>query len=249
MDRIYSQLVDGLKKFSQRTHLSKAVIGLSGGVDSSLTFRIAVDAFHSRNVIALVMPELGVTAQENIFHAQKLAEYFDVKYYKIPINPYMVDFNHLPWKGSDLAHGNTKARIRMAMLYHYANSFKSLVLGTSNKSEILLGYGTKFGDLAADVEVIGELYKTDVWRLADHVGIPPEIVNKVPTAELHPGQTDEKELGASYKELDSILKNIGLGFDAMVSKGMNPTLVRKVMTQVKKNEHKRNMPPVLQIRK
>lgn len=249
MDRIYQQLVSGLKEYCKKNHFTKAVIGLSGGIDSSLTLKIAVDALRSSNVIGLIMPEVGLSSPENVMHAQKLAEFFEVTYYKVPINPHLASFTHVPWKSSDLAFANTKARMRMSLLYNYANTFRAIVLGTSNRSEILLGYGTKYGDLAADIEVIGDLYKTDVWQLSEHLGLPPEIINKAPTAELFHGQTDEQELGAPYKDLDNILKSLGLGFDTMVSKGMNPTLVRKVITTVKKNEHKRSMPPVLNVRR
>jgi len=249
MDRIHQQIVLGIQEYCKKNHFTKAVIGLSGGVDSSLTLKLAVDAMQSHNVIGILMPELGLSSTENTLHAQKLAEFFDVKHYRVPINPYLVDYTHLPWASSDLAYANTKARVRMSLLYNYANSFRAIVLGTSNKSEILLGYGTKYGDLAADLEVLGDLYKTDVWRLADYLGLPPEIVNKAPTAELFSGQTDEKELGGSYQDLDNILRSMGMGFEKIVSKGMNPTLVRKTLTTVKKNEHKRSMAPIIQIRR
>lgn len=247
MENIYNQLIQGLKEFSKVTHLKRAVIGLSGGVDSSLVLKLAVDALGARNVVGIIMPELKISAAENMQHAKKLAEFFGIQHFKVPINPLLVDYTHLPWKSSDMAFANTKARVRMTMLYNFANSHGAMVLGTSNRSEVLLGYGTKHGDFAADVEVIADLFKTEVWQLADFVGLPPEIIEKPPTAELFAGQTDEKELGASYRELDPILKNYTMGVDKMVSKGMNPSLVRKVLAMIKKNEHKQQMPPTIAV--
>ena len=133
----------------------------------------------------------------------------------------------------------------MTLLYSLANTEKALVLGTSNLSELLLGYGTKHGDLAADIEVIGELYKTEVFKLADHVGLPPEIVNKTPSAELVAGQSDEEELGAPYPDLDSVLMKRELGRDGCIARGMPLALVQLVFRRMEENEHKTKMPPVI----
>jgi len=134
------------------------------------------------------------------------------------------------------------------LLYHYANTANALVLGTSNKSEILLGYGTKYGDLAADLEVIGELYKDEVYALANYLELPKEIIEKAPTAELFAGQTDESELGAAYSELDPILKQISLGQNALIAKGINPALLHNIFNRIEKNKHKSAAPPVIKIK-
>jgi NAD+ synthase len=249
VEQIYNQIQNGIQDYFKKHNFQRAVLGLSGGVDSALCLKLCVDALGARNVFALLMPELGVTNSENTMHAQRLAEFFEVTYYKVPINPFLVDFTHVPWKSNDMAYANTKARIRMTMLYNFANTYNALVIGTSNKSELLLGYGTKFGDLAADLEIIGDLYKTEVWHLADFLGLPPEIISKAPSAELKKGQTDEEDLGAEYKDLDNVLRNLGLGFENIVSKGLSPTLVRRVMALVKKNEHKLSTPPIIMLRK
>ena len=142
---------------------------------------------------------------------------------------------------------NNKARIRSVLLYSFANTNSALVLGTSNKSEILLGYGTKYGDLAADIEVIGDLFKTEVIQLADHIGLPPEIVNKAPSAELSPGQSDEQEIGASYEELDKVLSKLEMGSQGCIDHGLSAPLVQLVFRRVKENKHKREMPSVIKV--
>lgn len=249
VEKVYEKLIQGLKKYCQTHGFNKAVVGLSGGIDSSLTFKLAVDALGSNNVTALILPELGVTSDDNIRHAKALADFFKVKYYYQPINTLIVDSNIAPWKPNPLARMNTKARLRAVLLYSFANTKNALVLGTSNKSETLLGYGTKYGDLAADLEVIGELYKTEVYALAEYLHLPQEILEKTPTAELEPGQTDEKELGASYAVLDQILQRLeeGKKRTAIVKEGFPLALVEKVMKRMEANQHKREMPPVLAV--
>jgi NAD+ synthase len=249
MEKIYDQLIQGLQQYFKTSGLHRTVIGVSGGVDSSLTLKLAVDAVGNERVTAISMPELGVSVQENIDHARKLAEALQVTFFYQPLNPFLVDFGHLPWKENTLASQNTRARFRTVLLYHYANTENALVLGTSNKSEILLGYGTKYGDLAADLEVIGDLFKDEVWALADFVGLPPEIIQKKPTAELYPGQSDEKDLGASYNEIDPILKRIHLGESALIDRGISATLVHAILRRVEKNQHKSMSPPVLQVQR
>ena len=247
-EKTYKKLVKGLQDYAKNAGFRKAVVGLSGGIDSAVTFKIAVEALGSKNVIAIIMPELGVTAEDNIQHAKKLAAFFNVKTFYQPINTIAVDFSIAPWKPNALAKMNTKARIRAVLLYSYANTEKALVLGTSNKSETLLGYGTKYGDLAADIEVIGHLYKTQVYALAEYLNIPEEIIQKAPTAELEFGQTDEDELGANYQVLDAILLMIeeGKRRSSIVKAGFPLALVENVMKRMDGNAHKNTMPPIIQ---
>lgn len=247
IETIYHNLVTNLRCFFQERGFRKAVIGLSGGVDSSLTLKIAADGLRAENITAVIMPELGLTADENMQHAKKLAEFFGMKYYYQPINAFITDFNTLPWKQNPVAQINTKARVRTIILYNFANAENALVLGTSNKSEIMLGYGTKYGDLAADVEVIGVLFKTQVYELARYIGIPDQIIKKIPTAELAQGQTDEQELGASYGDLDRILEQTDLGMDKIIEKGYPKVLVKKVFQRVALNRHKTENTPVISL--
>lgn len=243
------KLIKGLRTFCQNRGFHKGVVGLSGGIDSATTLKIAVEALGANHITALILPELGLTSDANIQHAKKLAEFFGVKTFYQPINALAVDFNVAAWKPNKLAQMNTKARIRAVLLYSYANTHNALVLGTSNKSETLLGYGTKYGDLAADVEVLGAFYKTEVYQLAEHLHLPKEIIEKAPTAELEAGQTDEGELGANYKVLDAILHLLeeGKKIDSIVKTGFPRTLVERIMKLIEKNQHKSEMPPVLQI--
>lgn len=249
MEKTHKKLVKGLRDYFQKYGLRKAVVGLSGGIDSALTFKIAVDALGSSNVFALILPELGVTRDENIQHAKMLADFFKVKSYYQPINALAVDFNIAPWKPSRVAQMNTKARIRAGLLYSFANTHNALVLGTSNKSELMLGYGTKYGDLAADIEVLANLYKTEVYRLAEYLNLPEEIIQKAPTAELEPNQTDENDLGANYRVLDAVLQMLeeGKRTPSIVKAGYPSSLVDKIQKLIKMNDHKLKMPPSLPI--
>lgn len=249
MESIYEQLIKGIQKYFKKSGLHRVVVGVSGGVDSSLTLKLAVDALGSEKVTAISMPENGISAPINMQHAKKLCEALEVEFFLQSINAFLISFSQTPWGTNQIASQNTKARVRAVLLYHYANTHNALVLGTSNKSEILLGYGTKYGDLAADLEVIGELYKEEVYALADFVGLPREIIEKKPTAELYTGQTDEAELGASYSELDPILKRLDMGIDALIDRGISAATVHSVLNRVEKNKHKTSAPPIIKIKR
>ena len=247
MEKIYQHIIKELTTYFEKSNVSRVVVGVSGGIDSSLTLKLAVDALGPEKVTAISMPEIGVSSAENIKHAKMLSKALQVEFFSQPINSFLSSFKQIAWKGNQTATINVKARIRAVLLYHYANSHQALVLGTSNKSEILLGYGTKYGDLAADVEVIGDLYKEDVYALADYLELPQEILEKPPTAELYPNQTDEQELGASYSELDPILKRLDTGLDELISRGLSATLVHNVLKRVEQNKHKSHMPVIIKI--
>lgn len=247
MQHIYKKTIEGMRAYFKANKFRRAVVGVSGGVDSALTIKLAVDALGGENVIALLMPELGLTKQENIDHSKLLCEFLGVKYHYQPINNYLNDFGFLPWKPSKLAQMNVKARVRMILLYNCANTENALVLGTSNKSETLLGYGTKFGDMAADIEVIGELFKTEVVQLAEHVGLPPEITQKKPSAELTAGQTDEEEMGATYQDMDKVLSKLELGAQGCIDHGLPASLVNLVFKRLEESRHKREPIPTISI--
>ena len=182
------------------------------------------------------MPVRGLSSDENIKDAVNLCRLIGISYSIIYINEFVKDFEKLEWQ-SKIAKMNTASRIRAVILYHYANTHNSLVIGTSNKTEIMLGYFTKYGDGAVDIEVIGSLFKTDELELARYLKIPENIIKKTPTAELYHGQTDEDELGASYREIDVILSKI-----ERKQKLPNSALVKKILKRIKDNEHKRNVP-------
>lgn len=244
MHNIYTKIVAGIQKYFKEANAEKAVIGVSGGVDSALCLKLTVDALGAQNVTALLMPEKGISSDEHFVHAKTLCQFLEVVHFSVPINKYLTDFLSLPWKPNDLAQINIKARIRMVILYSFANTRSTLVIGTSNKTELALGYGTKYGDMAGDIEVIGDLFKDEVYKLAEHVGLPDEFIQKAPSAELFSGQTDEEELGMSYKEIDIVLRKMeeGLTKDELIGKGLNPNVVHKIFRLHEINKHKLRPP-------
>jgi len=237
MKKTYNKIIKGIKVYFKKNNYRKAVIGLSGGIDSSVAAYLTAKAIGNHNLFGILMPEIGVTQKSSIDHAIKLANIIKIKYTIQPIKEFLRAFNKLRWQQNKNAIMNTKARIRANILYNYANTNNALVIGTSNKSEILLGYFTKYGDGAVDVEVIGSLYKIQVYELAKFLKIPKEIIERQPTAELYHGHTDEEELGASYTEIDKILK----------TKKFNSKLGKTIKKRMDENEHKRTPTPIIKI--
>jgi NAD+ synthase len=250
MHNIYTKILAGIQRYFRDAGIDKAVIGVSGGIDSALCLKLIADAIGPDNVTAVLMPEKGISNEENFHHAKELCSFLKVERYILPINKYLTDFLALPWTPNDLAQINIKARIRMSVLYSFANTKNALVIGTSNKTELAIGYGTKYGDLAGDIELIGDLFKGEVYELAEHVGLPDEFIHKVPSAELYTDQTDEDELGMTYKEIDQILRKMeeGLSKDELINKGLSPNNVHKVYRLHEVNQHKLK-PPHLVIAK
>jgi NAD+ synthase len=250
MHNIYTKIIAGIQKYFKLAGIEKAVIGVSGGIDSALCLKLVVDAIGADKVTALIMPEKGISSEENIHHAKALCEFLKVDFEVVFINKLLTDFLTLPWQPNELAQINTKARVRMLLLYNFANTKNALVIGTSNKTELALGYGTKYGDLGADIEIIGDLLKEEVYKLGEHVGLPDEFLTKTPSAELYPGQTDESEIGLSYKEMDSILKHLekGLSKEDVISKGINPNSVLKIFRLMELNRHKLVPPYIIPVK-
>lgn len=240
MHLVHKNIVKNLKSFFEKNGFKRGVVGLSGGIDSAVTFSLAIKALGKDNITALILPEKGLTKQENIDQARNLAQKEGVRYEVIDITSFLVDYKNIPWTQNRIAKMNLKARIRMCILYNFANTHNALVLGTSNKSEIMIGYGTKYGDLAADVEVIGSLYKNEVYALAKELEIPHYFLDNPPSAELEHTQTDEEELGITYEKLDEILKEIEEGKEDK----LNP-IVQMVLEKIRFNKHKTEMPFII----
>lgn len=232
------------------------VIGLSGGIDSTTTAFLAVEALGADHVHGLVLPS-EVNREENMSDAERVAETLGIEYDVIEIEP-LVDalLDAVPWSDGDVdietdplktAVGNLRVRFRALILYFAANREDALVLGTGNRSEALVGYFTKYGDGAVDCHPIANLYKAQVRQLATHLGVAEDLATKTASAEMWSGQTDEVELGVDYDTLDSIL---ALHVDGPLSKtatartiDVDPDVVEHVRTLYEQSAHKRRAPP------
>lgn len=222
------------------------VIGLSGGIDSTLAAFLACEAVGKDNVFGIVMPST-TTPTEDKLHGTAIAQLLGINYKEIAIDSILNEFLSVTQLEEDkLSIGNLKARIRMSIIYFYANSKNYLVSGTGNKSEILIGYFTKHGDGACDIEPIGDLYKTDVYQLAKYLEIPQEIIDKPPRAGLWNNQTDEDEIGMTYELLDKILyRNLEKDIDAnSIADELDIEVndVNDIINRVYRNKHKSTVP-------
>jgi len=218
------------------------VLGISGGVDSAVVAYLAVLALGKNKVFGLIAPKSLKTGNEDVRLAKLVVDKLKIKYQIVELKNIVNSIK----KNSGLfvdkkSFGNLQSRLRMCLLYGKANEIDGLVLGTGNKSEIMIGYFTKYGDGGTDILPIGDLYKTQVWELAKHLKVPEEIINRPPTAGLWPGQTDENELGISYEKLDKILI-------AIEKKKKLNEFDKKDMIKIKKyisnTEHKRILPKI-----
>lgn len=235
-----------IKEELAKFHYKKGILGLSGGLDSTVCAYLAVEALGSRNVIALIMPYKD-TFNRDVKDAADVASRLKLKSRIIDIAP-MVDayFAKNPTDNRIMI-GNKMARERMSILYDFSEREAALVLGTSNKTELLIGYGTLHGDMACAIAPLGDLYKTQVRQLARHLKIPDKILRKKPTAGLWAGQTDEEEIGLSYATIDKILYrlvDLRESKREVISGGFNSEDVEKVIGWIKTSEFKRHLPPI-----
>jgi len=232
-----------------RTGFSRAVIGLSGGIDSALSCFLAAEAMGPENVLAVRMP-YRTSSSDSLEDAQKVIEITGVQSLTVPITP-MVDplFEQFP-DMDNMRKGNIMARMRMIVLYDQSSAFNGLVVGTGNKTEILLGYTTLFGDSANALNPIGDLYKTQVRQLSRAMGVPDSIINKAPSADLWSGQTDEGELGFTYAEVDQLLYLLideRYTPQECIEAGFAEPFVRTVVERVRRNHFKRILPPIAKL--
>ncbi len=261
-------ILDFIRTNIEQASLDGVVLGLSGGIDSALTAYLAVEALGHKNVLGIHLPERNITPARDVLDATDVAGRLNIDFKTIDISGIMSSFmcsisqnENCSGSGScsgiptpvltstptPLTNGNLKARIRMSILYYYANMSNRMVIGTGNKTEIMLGYYTKYGDGGVDIEPIGDLYKTDVMELSRMVGVPEGIITKSPSAGLWVGQTDEEELGISYVVLDKLL--------VMLQSDKTPEYIQEILSisdeqmdsitkRINANIHKSQAPPI-----
>jgi NAD+ synthase len=232
-----------------RVGFQRALLGLSGGLDSAVTCYLAAEALGSQNVLALRMPYKDSIA-ESFDHAQLVIDALNVQSLNVPITE-IVDpiFAHFP-EMNRVRRGNVMARARMIILYDQSEAFNGLVVGTGNKTEMLLGYSTLYGDSACALSPLGDLYKTQVRQLARALGVPEEIQAKPPSADLWLGQTDEGELGFTYAQVDQLLYLLvdqRYSPEECVSAGFAEAFVKLVVERVRNSHFKRVMPPIAKL--
>ena len=238
-----------IKDELSKSGFKKGILGLSGGLDSTVCAYLAVKALGPKNVIGLIMP-YGESFGGEMEDAQDVARRLKIRSKTIDIAP-MVDayFKTQPTKNLVLR-GNKMARERMSILYDHSAREKALILGTSNKTELLIGYGTIHGDMACAINPMGDLFKTQVRQLAAYLGVPKSIRSKPPTAGLWAGQTDENEIGMTYAEIDEILFHLVDGRESLediVARGLKKSRVLKIIAKIKGSEFKRQTPPIAKI--
>lgn len=232
-----------------RVGYSRAVINLSGGLDSALSCVLAAEALGPENVLALRLP-YRTSSPDSLEHAQLLIDQLGIQSETIDITEMVDPFINRDPNISNVRKGNLMARMRMIAMYDKTEVFKGLPIGTSNKTEILLGYSTLWGDMASAINPIGDLYKTQAWQLSRALGVPAPIIDKPPSADLWAGQTDENELGFTYNQFDQLLYLLvdqRYSPQECIEEGFDEKFVTTVTTRVRRNQFKRMMPPIAKL--
>lgn len=242
-------LVGFIKDEVRKAGFNRVVVGLSGGVDSSLSAYLAAEALGPDNVWGILMP-YKTSSPESREHAELVVEALKINSLLADITP-QIDayFQRFP-EADHVRRGNKMARERMTILFDHSAALHALVLGTSNKTELMLGYGTLYGDMASAINPIGDLFKTQVRQLARYMGVPEVIVQKKPSADLWVGQTDEEELGFTYEEVDRVLYlMIDKRYEVadVVAAGFDERFVRAVYAKVQASQFKRRLPLIAKV--
>ncbi len=254
LKKIVEKIIDFIRTHVQKANAKGAILGLSGGIDSSVTAFLSAQALGNENVLGLLLPEKGITKEDDVEDALLIAKKLGMEHEIVEISGIIDCFSSVIPNydhNARVCNGNLKARTRMCILYYYANLLNRLVIGTSNRTEILLGYGTKYGDAGVDILPLGELYKTQVRELATYLKVPEQIIQKTPSAGLWKGQTDEEEFGISYELVDDILtKRIDEGkryVDIRKELGISSEAIESVIQRIEENKHKRETAPTPKI--
>src|SRR5436190_8205729 len=228
---------------------SRVVVGLSGGIDSAVACLLATRALGAENVRAVLMP-YRASSKESLIDASSVVNQLRIKSETIEITSIVDGYFSTQPEANSLRRGNAMARARMIVLFDKSMEYRALVLGTSNKTELLLGYGTLHGDMASAVNPIGDLYKTQVWALAQAVGVSDSVVRKQPSADLFQGQTDEDDLGFRYRQVDELLYLMvdeRYSTEELEAAGFEPAFIRRVSDMVRNSQFKRRLPVIAKV--
>ncbi len=248
----YSQISDFLQRFLEdevkKTGINKVVIGLSGGIDSAVVAVLAQKVFGD-DLLCVKMPS-HYSSLSSLHDADALCNDFGLRAITASIEPMLRAYEELNLNIDNLRKGNFSARMRMATIFDISARENALVLGTSNKSELMLGYGTLYGDLASALNPIGDLYKSEVYELAKYLNITKSIIEKAPSADLWDGQSDEADLGYTYAQLDEALKlyvEERLSKDEIVARGCDAKMLEMIIERIFRNQFKRKMPLIAKL--
>lgn len=250
VELITENLTSFLKEELRKTGLTNFTLGLSGGVDSAVVAFLAARAIGPENVHALYLPYKS-SSQESEGHSRLSMEGCGVNYQVISITK-MIDsyFDDVDPEASPLRRGNKMSRERMAILYDHSAKYGGVVLGTSNKTELLLGYGTQHGDMASALNPIGDIYKTKIFELARYLQVPEPLIVKKPSADLWAGQSDEEDLGFTYAEVDALLENLiekRKTIADLLANGFKQEFITKVIGLINRSQFKRRMPLIAKV--
>lgn len=251
LKEVHNELVEFLRENFKKAGFSKAVLGLSGGIDSALVAYLLRDALGKENILAIMMPYKS-SNPDSLNHAELVIEDLKINSKTIEITDMIDAYFKNEKEASSLRMGNKMARERMSILFDYSSKENALVVGTSNKTEIYLGYSTQFGDSAYALNPIGDLYKTNIWDLSRYLKIPNELIEKKPSADLWEGQTDEQEMGLTYKEADQVLYRMleeNKTVEEVLGEGFNKDLVDNIVRRMNRSEYKRRMPLIAKIKR
>ena len=251
LKEVHNELVEFLRENFKKAGFSKAVLGLSGGIDSALVAYLLRDALGKENILAIMMPYKS-SNPDSLNHAKSVIEDLKINSKTIEITDMIDAYFKNEKEASSLRMGNKMARERMSILFDYSSKENALVVGTSNKTEIYLGYSTQFGDSACALNPIGDLYKTNIWDLSRYLKIPNELIEKKPSADLWEGQTDEQEMGLTYKEADQVLYRMleeNKTVEEVLAEGFNKDLVDNIVRRMNRSEYKRRMPLIAKIKR
>ncbi|MDD2356295.1 MAG: NAD+ synthase [Thiovulaceae bacterium] len=248
----YARIADYLTRFLEnevyKTGLKKAILGLSGGIDSAVVAVLAQRAFGD-DLLCVKMPS-HYSSQNSLDDADALCRDFDLRSVTKSIAPMLQAYEAENPDMNNLRRGNLSARLRMVTLFDMSAKEGALVLGTSNKSELMLGYGTLYGDLASALNPIGDLYKSEIFEFARYLGVTKSIITKAPSADLWNGQSDEADLGYSYEKLDEALRlyvEKRLSVDAIIEHGINKEMLEMIIKKIYANQFKRKMPVIAKL--